>query len=65
MAAVLSRSGIVWHAFPERLEPAAMDQVGEKIPDRTRSQDRQNWVLLNRTGVCCTDRAVGVRGWLA
>src|SRR5215218_5406434 len=26
-----------------------MNQVGEKIPDRTRSQERQNWVLLNRT----------------
>src|SRR5829696_9862817 len=49
MAAVLSRSGVVWHALPERLEPAAMNQVGEKIPDRTRSQERQNWVLLNRT----------------
>src|SRR4051812_10648436 len=49
MAAVLSRSGVVWHALPERLESAAMNQVGEKVPDRTRSQDRQNWVLLNRT----------------
>src|SRR3954452_10901590 len=26
-----------------------MNQVGEKVSDRTRSQDRQNWVLLNRT----------------
>src|SRR5215207_9859873 len=49
MAAVLSRSGVVWHALPERLESATMNQVGKKIPDRTRSQDRQNWVLLNRT----------------
>src|SRR5829696_3996436 len=49
MAAVLSRSGVVWHALPERLESATMNQVGEKIPNRTRSQDRQNWVLLNRT----------------
>src|SRR3954451_17627682 len=49
MAAVVSCSGVVWHALPERLEPAAMNQVGEKVPDRTRSQERQNWVLLNRT----------------
>src|SRR3954471_22588801 len=49
MAAVVSRSGVVWHGLPERLEPAAMNQVGEKVPDRTRSQDRQNWVLLDRT----------------
>src|SRR3954466_4093576 len=49
MAAVVSRSGVVWHGLPERLESAAMNQVGEKVPDRTRSQDRQNWVLLNRT----------------
>jgi hypothetical protein len=23
-----------------------MNQVGKKVPDRTRSQDRQNWVLV-------------------
>jgi len=38
---------IVWHAVPDSLHPATMNQVGDEVTHRARSKDCQHRVLLD------------------
>src|SRR3954466_9350949 len=52
-AAVISGSGVIRHPLPTSLEPATepatVDQVGQQVAERARSQNGQERVLLNGT----------------
>src|SRR3982750_3407356 len=48
-AAVISGSGVIWHGVLDCLEPATVDQVGQQVAERARSQDGQERVLLDWT----------------